>query len=124
MKIKLIMLLCVMMVSGCVGYDDPPIDSSIQYGCVEVSDDYGNRDVCDTQYYYTDDGSLIYWDAHFGVWIGPEGWYREGIFYHGFYPGYREFYGRGYYHSEHGRYYHGGHYNHGGGHYGGHHSGG
>jgi hypothetical protein len=125
MKNKLMMLLGVIAVSmiGCADDPPPPADSSVAYGCVEVSDDYGNRDICDTQYYYTDTG-VVYWDSHFGVWIGPEGWYREGVFYHGFYPGYREFYGHGYYHSGHGRYYHSGHYNHGGGYHGGHHSGG
>lgn len=116
---KLLCLLCLCILPGCVVYDTP-VAYERNYGCVSFCDEYGCRDVCST-YYYDADGNVVYWDDHFNCWIGPAGYFVGGIWYHGFPHGYYEFH-RGYYHP--GHYYGRGHYGyHGGGYHGGYHGG-
>lgn len=100
--------------TGCaedVVYADP--NYPVVSGCVTYCDDYGCREVCGP-YYHDSAGVLFYWDAHFGCWIGPHGYWRGGVFYHGYHPGYHGYYHGGGYHGS-GRY-HGG-YHGGGGHH-------
>jgi hypothetical protein len=110
MKHVLLALVASVCLSSCVVYADPEYSS----GCFTFCDDYGCREVCNTQYYYYG-GEAYYWDAHFGCWIGPHGYWRSGAYYYGFHPGYHEFYHHGYYHGG-GHYYggHGGYHGHGG----------
>lgn len=65
-------------------------------GTVEFCDDYGCRWV--TAPYYYDGDDLIYWDAHFGVWIGPYGYWHGGYWHRGWHPGYHGWYHQGWYH--------------------------
>ena len=118
MKKFLLGLILCLGLTGCYveGYDYAP--GAYSTGSVEFCDDYGCRFVT-APYYYDSAGVLFYWDAHFGCWIGPHGYWRGGAFYHGFYPGYHGWYHGGWYHVPH--YYGGGHYHYNGGHYGGHH---
>lgn len=107
---------------GCVvepAYADPVI--AYRTGTVEFCDDYGCRYVT-SPYYYDSVGALFYWDTGFGCWIGPHGYWRGGVFYRGFVPGYHGFYHGGYYHGFHGGggWHEGGGF-HGGGGHGGHH---
>src|SRR5277367_1666202 len=76
-------------------YSDPPVSPAV--GTVEFCDDLGCRFV-EAPYYYMD-GEVVYWDAHFGVWIGPHSYWREGRWYGGSIYGYHSFYHPGYYHS-------------------------
>lgn len=108
MKHILLAIIASLFISGCAVYDDPYYSN-----CFEFCDDYGCRTVCNTRYYYYG-GEAYYWDAHFGCWIGPHGYWRSGSFYHGFHPGYHGYYHHGYYGGHIGGGYHGG------GHYGGH----
>lgn len=106
---KLMFLLPVIAMLGVVGCTErevvepvatvaaAPTFATINSGCVVVSDDYGEREVCNTQYYYMNDG-VVYWDSHFGVWVGPGGYWRGGRWWNGYYPGFHEFYGHGWYH--------------------------
>lgn len=115
-KLFLVLAACLMM--GCVeeAYvvpPGPPVHPS--YGCAIIEDEYGEREVCDVYYYPTEYG-VLYWDTTYGMWIGAGGYWRGGIWFHGYLPGYVRRYG-GFYH-EHG--YHWG-YNRG---YYGHHWGG
>ena len=118
MKKLLLILAAVVGLSGCVVYDTEPVMAGPdhwRYGCVEYCDDEGYcRDVCDTYYYYGPGGAVYYYDAAFGFWIGPHGYWHRGMWVHGWPEGYREHY-RGFYHGYNGyRGYHGGY--HGGGH--------
>ena len=105
MKKWLLALVAAFSLSGCVMYADYPASSE----CTTFCDDYGCREVC-SSYYYDSAGVMYYWDPHFGVWIGPHGYYHGGVFYHGYYPGYHVYYHRGWY-GPHGgyHYYRGGH---------------
>lgn len=119
MKSLLLALVACIGLSGCVAeevaYADPP--GQYRNGTVEFCDDYGCRYV-NGQYYYDSAGVLFYWDANFGCWIGPHGYWYGGAFHPGFHPGYHGFYHRGYYHGSGG--YHGGSHGGGGFHGGGH----
>lgn len=127
--IKSAFLALPLVLMGCAETTDQPVYTSshtvspdIQTGCVVVSDDYGDREVCNTQYYYVN-GSPIYWDTAFGIWVSPWGYYRGGVWYRGYHPGWRNYYGHGYYHPRgffHGGYHGGFH----GGFHGGYHGGG
>jgi hypothetical protein len=98
---------------GCVvAYTDPPV---YQTGTVEFCDLYGCRYV-NAPYYYDSDGAVVYWDAHFGYWIGPNGYLAGGVWHRGFWPGYHSWYHAGFYHGFHGGF-------HGGGYHGGFHGG-
>jgi hypothetical protein len=133
MKNIIFSLVAVLMLVSCVAYADPPVPpSDPAYGCVVVEDDYGEREVCDVQYYISPEGPL-YLDSYFGVWIGAGGFWYGGVWHYGYYPGYWERY-HGFYH-EHGFYnghgfrgYYGHHFGgggyHGGGSHGGYHGGG
>lgn len=111
MKKFVIALFSAFLLSSCVVYADPPVAGNVVEGCTTFCDDYGCREVCG-QYYVTPEGYVVYWDAHFGCWIGPHGYWSHGVFYHGYYPGYHGWYHQGWYHGGyHGGYhgYHGGH---------------
>lgn len=120
--------ICVGLTAGSVGcvedlaYADPPV--AYASGCVNFTDDYGTREVCGPYYYAG--GDLFYWDAHFGCWIGPHGYWHSGLWHGGFVYGYHERYHAGFYHGSHGGghawggFHGGGHSYHGGGGHGGH----
>lgn len=98
---KLLLVLAACLALGATGcyvedgiYAPPPGVYSV--GTVEFCDDYGCRMVA-APYYYVD-GQVVYYDAHFGVWIGPHSYYRSGVWYHHPIEGYREHYHSGYYH--------------------------
>ena len=95
----LLALVAAFSLSGCVLYAEPGYYPAYTEGYVTVCDDYGCREVYG-RYFYSD-GVPYYWDAHFGCWIGPRGYWRGGVFYHGYHPGYHYYYHRGYYY--HGR---------------------
>jgi hypothetical protein len=100
MKKLLLALMAAVSLSGCVMYaDSDAFYPAYTEGCTTVCDDYGCREVCG-RYFYSG-GVAYYWDAHFGCWIGPRGYYHGGVFYHGYHPGYHTYYHRGYYY--HGR---------------------
>lgn len=117
MKKFIIGLMAAFCLSSCLVYADPMYASAYSYGTVTICDDYGCREVQDVRYFVGSDGITYYYDVHFGVWIGPRGYWHGGAFYHGYYPGYHGYYHRGWYGNGGGGY-HGGGY-HGGGH-GGH----
>lgn len=97
MKFIVALLICL-GVSGCAEEVYVPANvGSSHSGTVNFCDDVGCRDIPDAQYYYDASGDLYYWDTNFGVWIGSNGYYRSGVFYGGWYPGYHSFYGPGYY---------------------------
>lgn len=102
------------MVSGCyaeeVYTEAPPVAAA--NGCVAYTDDWGTREVC-APYYYLN-GEVVYWDAHFGCWIGPHGYWLGGGWHPGFVGGYHGYYGSHVYHGWHGGSFHGGY--HGRGH--------
>jgi hypothetical protein len=108
MKKFIFSLMVALLLTSCVAYAEP--EPIVVNNCVEYCDDYGCREVCAPHYYYQ--GVVYYWDTHFSCWIGPHGYYHGGIFYHGYYPGYRGYFGHG-----------GGFHGHGGGHFGGGHGG-
>jgi hypothetical protein len=112
-------LIAAMCLSSCLVYADPVYAPAYYYGTVTICDDYGCREVPDVRYFIGSDGVTYYYDVHFGVWIGPRGYWHGGAFYHGYYPGYHTYYHHGWY-GGHGGYYHGGGGYHGGGHHGGH----
>lgn len=90
------------LLPSCMIYETPQSGyQPEQYGSIIFCDDFGCRDIDNVRYYRDADGALYYWDAGFGAWIGPYGYYRTrgGIFYRGFYPGYHNYYHRGYYHN-------------------------
>jgi hypothetical protein len=100
-KILLALVACVGLTfsaTGCaegVYYGDPSVSPTI--GVVEFCDDYGCRTV-NAPYYYVG-GDVVYWDAHFGVWVGPHSYWREGRWYGGSVYGYHGYYHRGAYHG-------------------------
>lgn len=114
-------LILALFVSGCVEeeyvYADGP--GSYQTGTVVFCDDFGCREVT-APYYYTPEGAVVYWDVHFGCWIGPHGYWRAGVFYPGFVVGYHGWYHHGYYHWHSPGHYYQYHYHHGGSYHGGH----
>lgn len=129
-KLLLPLVICLGLGVGTVGcaedfaYADPP---SVAYasGLVEFCDDYGCRWI-NAPYYYAG-GDLVYWDAHFGCWIGPHGYWHGGGWHRGFVYGYHQHYHAGTYHVLHsgghawsGGFHGGSHYSHGGGGHGGH----
>lgn len=91
MKYLLILLVCLGM-TGCLAdvYVGAPVARSYPTGTVEFCDDYGCRMV--TAPYYYLNGELVYWDVHFGCWIGSHGYHRNGVWYHGPVPGYHTWY--------------------------------
>jgi hypothetical protein len=108
-KILLALIACVSLI-GCAV--EEPAYAQVQVQTMEVCDNYGCH-IVEVQYY---GGYPYYYNAAYGVWISPGyGYYHGGIFYHGYYPGYRGYYGHG--GGFHG--YSGGH----GGHFGGGHGG-
>jgi hypothetical protein len=114
-NLLLILTACGLMAatSGCeaeVGYDSPPV--AYTTGTVEYCDDFGCRDV-NAPYYY-DNGEVVYYDAHFGYWMGPRGYLVGGRWHSGFVGGYHSYYHPGYYHGYRGGYHGGGGF-HGGG---------
>lgn len=121
MKSLLLALVACVGLAGCVEegyYSDPPVAPA--YGAVEFCDDFGCR-MINAPYYYVG-GDLVYWDAHFGVWIGPHSYWREGRWYGGSVYGYHGYYHGGFYHARGGwgGGYHGGYHGGGGFHGGGH----
>lgn len=92
-KLFLALALCFGLTSCYAEVYDP----TVYRGNVEFCDDYGCRWVYAPYYYY--DGAVVYWDAHFGCWIGPHGYWTGGVYYHGYYPGYHGVYHQGYYHG-------------------------
>jgi len=141
-KLVLALVACLGM-TGCLvapAYGQEVAQPQVQYGCAVVSDQFGEREVCDTSYYVSD-GSVVYWDPYFGIWAGNGFYNYNGGWYRGYYPGYAAHYGS-YYHTHgyfqgysHGYYGHsygggghfshgGGSFGHGGGHFGGSHGGG
>lgn len=101
-KLVLALSICLgLSITGCAaeGSYDPPPAVPYAAGSVEFCDDWGCRWV-NAPYYYSD-GDLFYWDAHFGVWVGPRGWWHGGIWHSGFVPGYHGWYHAGHYHVLH-----------------------
>lgn len=89
---KWLLLLCVSL-TGCYVeegvYTSPPPDV-YENGTVEFCDDFGCREV--TAPYYRDNGSIIYYDAHFDVWIGAHGYWQSGHWCPGYVHGYHNWY--------------------------------
>lgn len=124
---KLFSILFSLFLAGCVS--EPIYTSTVpsayyangaKYGCTIVTDEYGSREVCETYYYPVSNG-VVYWDPYFRIWVGPGGYWHGGVWNHGYYPGFRTYYGHGFYHPNgfsHGGGYRGGF--HGGGFHGGH----
>lgn len=99
MKKFLFGLLAGLCLLGCTVYFDPSEPNVAQYyGTVTICDDFGCREVHNVQYRYGPDGTVYYWDIHFGAWIGPRGYWHRGSYYHGPFPRYHEYYHRGWYH--------------------------
>ena len=115
----ILVLLMSLLLAGCVGETYVYADSPVHYttGTVVFCDDYGCREVT-APYYYDASGAVIYWDVHFGCWIGPHGYWRAGVYYPGFWVGYHGYYHRGFYHWRSPQHYY---YHHSGGYHGGHH---
>jgi len=97
-------LMTMLMLAGTLGcaenmaYADPLAPpSATEHGCVIVEDTYGEREVCDVNYYIASEGP-VYWDPFFGVWIGVGGFWYGGVWHYGYYPGYWKRY-HGYYHG-------------------------
>lgn len=98
-KLVLALVMCLGL-AGCAEdsyYYAPP--ATYQSGYVEFCDDWGCRYV--NAPYYMVDGEVIYWDVHFGCWIGPRGYWGGGVWHHGFWPGYHGVYHPGTYHHFH-----------------------
>lgn len=93
MKKFLLALAACIGLSGCVE-ERVYYPEGYSTGSVEFCDDYGCRWV-NGPYYYDSAGALFYWDVHFGVWMGPHGYWHGGAYYHG-----------GYYHYSHPGHYH------------------
>src|SRR5271166_540061 len=115
------LLLVLVVCLGLTGCDIEPVYAQ-NTQAVQFCDDQGYCRWIAAPYYYDNTGSLFYWDAHFGCWIGRGGYWRGGVFYNGFHPQYHNWYNGGghYYHGgggwHGGAHFHGG----GGGHFGGH----
>jgi len=104
MKKLVLALVACLGLAGCADEYVAPVAAS-PANCFVVTDEFGEREVCNTQYYYTN-GGVIYWDSHFGVWVSPWGYYHGGVWTHGYYPGWHSYYGPGFYHAR--GYFHGG----------------
>lgn len=120
-KLFLALALCLGMIpmTGCYAEEEvyaAPPPSVYTVGTVEFCDDYGCRWVTAPYYYVGDE--VVYYDAYYGAWIGPRGWFVGGVWHRGWIPGYHTVYHGGYYHGWHGGW-HGG-----GGYHGGYHGGG
>lgn len=97
-KVALILVACLGL-AGCEDStyrNEPEYPSPPAYGCVVVADDMGEREVCDTYYYY-DNGELVYYDAHFNIWVGNSGYWIGGRYHWGFYPAWHSYYGPSFY---------------------------
>jgi hypothetical protein len=125
--IKALLFALPLALMGCADEYDTTVNTAgtVNNGCIVVSDADGDRQVCSQ--YYVANGSYVFWDPNFGIWVNPAyGYYRAGMWYRGAYPGYGAFY-HGFYHP-HGFYrggfrgngYRGGGHGGGGGHFGGH----
>lgn len=103
-KFLLVLAACISLslgTTGCVAEEvyGPPVAASAVYtNTVEYCDDMGCRYVT-APFYYTTDGSVVYWDSHFGYWIGPGGYWGGGVWHRGYFGGYHGYYGHGLYHS-------------------------
>lgn len=79
---KLSLIFATMIgLSGCVAYDAPisAPNKHWRYDCTEYCDQDGScHNMCDT-YYYGPDGTVFYYDATLGLWLGPHGYWRNGI---------------------------------------------
>lgn len=127
-KLFLALSLCLGLIpmTGCYADDGLYVNAPVAYttGAVEFCDDWGCR-MIDAPYYYEGD-EVVYWDAHFGCWIGPRGYWVGGLWHHGWIGGYHGYYSAPLYHHFHysdrgwraGSGWHG--YHSGGGHFGGH----
>jgi len=87
---KKLIIICSLLLSGC--YADFSTVGNYPSGEVEICDEFGECHWINAPYYYDSTGALFYWDVHFGCWIGPHGYYRDGVYYRGFYPGYHYYY--------------------------------
>jgi hypothetical protein len=94
---KLMMLLIAVMMVGCVpmGPADYPhsrgdvLFCQSENACIELT----------TDYYYTSDGELFYYDPYFMAWVGQSGSWVNGLWYAGPVPGlYAHYYGLGLWH--------------------------
>lgn len=110
-KLFAILVVCVSMM-GCLLESDYP--SQYQDGTVTFCDDYGCRDI-HGRYYYDANGSVVYYDEHFGYWVGPHGYWLGTTYRSGYWGGYHGYYHRGFYQGSR-NFYRGGGYNRGGGH--------
>lgn len=112
-KLVLALVACLGM-TGCLvapAYGQEVVQPQIQNGCAIVEDTYGEREVCNTNYYVYN-GSVVYWDPYFGIWAGNGFYNYNGGWYRGYYPGYygrygSYYHGQGYYHGYSHGYYHG-----------------
>lgn len=104
---KILLSLILLCLVGCDAYVEQPAypAATESYGCVMVADDDGEHQVCNTRYYYTDNG-VMYWDVGTGAWLRGRGYWNGSHYYAG----------PGFYHGWRGNYYHSrGGYSHGGG---------
>lgn len=87
----LVLAMCLVSPSARADSHDFPLTVR-QYGCALVVDRFGEREVRDV-YYYLTLGGVVYWDAHFQVWIGPYGyWIPGGYIFLGYPDGYLLYY--------------------------------
>lgn len=95
-SLMMVVLLAVVVgLSGCV---QTPADFPHTTGTVLYCYDEVNCQEITTEYYYSDDG-LVWWDAYYGIWVSPSGYYLNNLYYTGFFPGFYDHYGRlGYWH--------------------------
>jgi hypothetical protein len=100
MKRLLGLLLCVGALSGCeadyVPVQSPPAITTSDYltGTFEFCDGLGYcRTVVSAPYFFDANGVIMYWDAHFGCWIGPHSYWMNGYYHLGYHPAYHQFYG-------------------------------
>lgn len=99
-SVLLALTICLgLATASCVeaAYTPLPPPGVYETGVVTFCDDFGCREV-DAPYYYDEDGAVVYWDAHFGYWIGPSGYLVGGVWHHGWWPGYHTWYHAGLYH--------------------------
>lgn len=102
-KLLLALALCLGLVpmTGCYAEEGVYVEapSAYEVGTVEFCDDWGCRYITAPYYYY--DGEVVYYDAHFGCWIGPRGYWVGGIWHRGWVGGYHGWYGAHHYHYFH-----------------------
>jgi len=126
MKPVIFTLICLLSLTACYSdeqvYTAEPTMANPNFGCLVVTDDFGEREVCDTHYYYAADGSPIWWDNHFGIWVSSSGYWYGGRWFVGFYPGYHSYYHAGFYRPR--GYFHGNYHGYRGNYRGGYHGGG